>query len=57
MAKYRVTYHFLSYADVEVEAEDKMDALKKAAYVNVDEQIVSTSMELDRPDVELIEED
>lgn len=57
MKKYRVTYHFLSYADVEVEAEDEMEALEKAADDSIDKQIIANAIEIDKPDVVLIKDE
>ena len=57
MKKYRVTYYFHTCADVDVEAEDEMEALEKAADDSIDKQIVANAIEIDKPDVELIKED
>ena len=57
MKKYRVTYYFHTFADVDVEAEDEMEALEKAADDSIDKQIVANAIEIDKPDVELIKED
>lgn len=57
MAKYRVTYYFTTFCEVEVEAEDKVNALEEAAYVDINEQLIQNAVESDKPDVELIKED
>ena len=59
MTKYRVTYYFTTFCEVEVEAEDKVNALEEAAYAyaDINEQLIQNAVESDKPDVELIKED
>lgn len=57
MKKYRVTYYFTTFCEVEVEAEDKVNALEKAAYEDINEQLIQNAVESDKPDVELITEE
>lgn len=57
MKKYRVTYYFTTFCEVEVEAEDKVNALDKAAYEDINEQLIQNAVESYKPDVELITED
>ncbi len=60
MKKYSVRLYFHTFMNVEVEAENKEDAIDMARWEDVGsycQDIVCNCEEDDEPDVELIEED
>lgn len=60
MKKYSVRLYFHTFMDVEVEAENKEDAIDTARWEDIGsycQDIVCNCEEGDEPDVELIEED